>query len=178
MDERIKEYHERERKKSNIIIFGVNESEDRPRETDLNFCEDLFREVLKMNPGDTKNEEVYRVGKVAEKREDRPRQNESINGSQSDNAGYGPRNRVKVRPLIVRLEKPWMKWQIIKNARHLKNVVEDEYKNVTISPDLTLKQREESKKLRDELNEKKANGERGWFIKQGKLTQNTSQFFQ
>ena len=36
-------------------------------------------------------------------------------------------------------------------------------------PDQTRREREKSKKLRDELQEKRDNGEEGWFIKGGQL---------
>jgi len=43
---------------------------------------------------------------------------------------------------------------------------------IYISPDLTLREREADKKLRDELRQKREDGEEGWFIKRGKLVKN------
>lgn len=165
LDERIAEHiqenNERERKKSNLIIFGVEESYDREIEGrkahDMAFCEELITNVLKVET-ETKMEVVTRLGKPA------------WNGNERDTE----RGNVRRRPLLIKFENPRMKWNVISRARELKNVQEEKYKNISIVPDQTPKEREQNRQLRLQLAEKRANNETGWYIKSGKLCHNSN----
>ena len=43
------------------------------------------------------------------------------------------------------------KWNILRNARKLKDTEVEEFKKVIITPDMTERERKQDKKLRDEL---------------------------
>ena len=73
------------------------------------------------------------------------------------------------RPVLVRLKSEKMKWEILTNARKLKNAENQIMRKVGITKDMTKKEREDSMRLRMELKEKHEKGEGGWMIKNGKL---------
>ena len=62
------------------------------------------------------------------------------------------------------------KWAVIGRAKRLRNAGE-EFRRVLIVPDLTVREREEDKKLRDELRRRRDNGERRLFISKGEIVQ-------
>ena len=61
---------------------------------------------------------------------------------------------------------------ILRQATKLR--VSSTWKKVYISPDLTLKEREQGKKLREELKKRKEAGEKDIYIKSGKMHQKVS----
>ena len=76
---------------------------------------------------------------------------------------------------MVELENVGKKWEIVKNAKNLKNATRANNMNkVIVVPDLTWKQREKDRELRDQLKEKRDNGERGWYINRGQLKRESS----
>ena len=75
----------------------------------------------------------------------------------------------KLRPILVKLTETHVKWNILKNAKKIKYTEKEEYKKVFIAPDLTLKERKINKELREQLQEKRNKGEKGWYIKNGQL---------
>ena len=62
-----------------------------------------------------------------------------------------------------------MKWDILKNAKKLKEVKTGDLKDIFIVPDKTFQEREEYRALKQLLNYKINRGERGWYIRGGKL---------
>ena len=59
------------------------------------------------------------------------------------------------------------KKQILARAKSLREV--DKWKNMYISPDLTIKEREEGKILRDKLRQLRSEGQDHYIIKRGKI---------
>jgi hypothetical protein len=118
---------------------------------DENFCDNLFKE------GDMEQDfnikKVIRLGKVS----------------------YAQDPNARPRPLLVKLLNTSEKWGILKKARNLKNSTGNGMNKIIIAPDLTLKEREIKKKLRNELKEKRDNGDRDWYIKKGKLVRKNFQ---
>ena len=81
----------------------------------------------------------------------------------------------KPRPLIVRLSSVELKRNILKNAHKLKNFYDNgSTLKVFISHDLTRKQQEENKLLREMLRERKNNGEKV-FIRRGRIFSSSRQ---
>ena len=74
----------------------------------------------------------------------------------------------KVKPLLVRLQRAEKKWEIMRNVKNLSKAPMW-MRKIGIVPDLTRRQRDRDKDLRDQLKEKKDNGETGWYIKKGEL---------
>lgn len=71
--------------------------------------------------------------------------------------------------MLIKLEEEEQKWSIIRNAKNLKNESDPMKKRVGIVRDMTVKEREIEMNLRQQLNEKRQNGEEGWQIKNGRL---------
>ena len=75
----------------------------------------------------------------------------------------------KPRLLVISLEDVDTKHEILKVASQLRDSAN--WSNVYITPDLTWKEREVGRKLREDLAKRRANGEENLYIKQGKIVQ-------
>ena len=73
------------------------------------------------------------------------------------------------RPMLIKLKNEEEKWKILRNAKNLKNENNPHKRRVGITKDLTREEREQNRKLREMIKEKKAEGQEGWFIKNGEL---------
>ena len=108
------------------MIYGINESNSSiPRkrnDEDESFCRRLFREVVQVE--DVSMGQVARLGR-------------------QQNEGSRP------RPLLVKLRNGVEKWNILRNARKLKDTEVEEFKKVIITPDMTEKEIKQDKELRD-----------------------------
>lgn len=78
----------------------------------------------------------------------------------------GKSNGKMDRPLLVCLNSQIKRDQLISSWRNLDR---DKRENVYINPDLTFEERKRNKELRDELKERKANGEIGLVVRNGKV---------
>ena len=127
------EMSEREARKSNLVVYGIPEADSNLSNNDKKE-QDIteFLEVLnEIGCATNVKEEIKIAVRLGQKREDN-----------SD------------RPLLIGLKKENVKDQILDNAWRLKDST---YDDVSISPDLTKKQRSEERKLKekaDELNSK------------------------
>ena len=77
----------------------------------------------------------------------------------------------KPRPIKLELESEAEKFRILKKASKIKSTNIEEFKKIIISGDITLKQRELDKNLREELKERRMNGERNLKIRNGKVVE-------
>ena len=75
----------------------------------------------------------------------------------------------KSRPLLISLSDIATKNSILKKANKLRK--NTQYKDVFITPDLTKKEREVAKELRDELKRRKSLGEANLVIRRGKIVE-------
>lgn len=146
----IKEAEDKKSREGNLIIYNVPESEaatskDR-RSHDENMCEKLFVEGVRIDKQDFNMTNVIRLGKITP-----DQQNE------------------KPRPILVKFQNSRQKWNILKNAKNLKGYENNGMNRISIVPDLTIKEREIDRKLRNDLKAKKDMGENDWYIKGGKL---------
>lgn len=140
----VTEMEDRERRKSNLVIFGLKESgtdrktsQEQDRVTFEKLCRDL-KEVVEV-----KNS--FRLG------------------SKSDN---------KIRPLKVTLESESCRNKILLRSKHLRDF--KQYEGLYIKRDMTPLEREEDKQLREERDsrrkedEKKGIRDKIWVIRNGK----------
>ena len=145
-----KEQEEKKMRENNLVLYNAEEStksEPQDRESeDEAFCRKLINDGVKMN--DFSITRVIRLGR--------------------------PRDDRKPRPLLVKLENSKQKWNILRNAKNLRNCSEI-MRKVIITPDKTIKERETDKLLRDELKKKREKGENNWFIKNGQLVKRNFQ---
>ena len=73
----------------------------------------------------------------------------------------------KSRLLIVTLDSEETKWEVVRLAPQLRGT--DTRHNIYINPDMTKQEREEGKKLRKELAERRAKGEHNLITRRGKI---------
>jgi len=135
------ELEEKEKRKTSLIIHGIKESNsdesDEREEDDLGVVASMLHE-LKCES--TTMKKVIRLGK-------RP---EGVGDSSVD---------VKSRPIKLVVESVEEKLKIIKSAKNLRMAREGDWKDVFIHQDLTIKEREQRRKLVRELKDRKEKGE-------------------
>jgi hypothetical protein len=76
----------------------------------------------------------------------------------------------KIRPLRVKIKTFEARNEVLKRARDLKGL--NEFKSIFIAPDLTRKQQEVDKDLRDKVKKFREEGHSNVRIKQGKVIKN------
>ena len=81
----------------------------------------------------------------------------------------------RARPFKVELEAEEDKYKFLKKAARIRNTQVEKFKKIIISADLTLKQRELDKILREELKMRRDAGERNIKIKDGRIVQSTEE---
>ena len=85
----------------------------------------------------------------------------------------GPKQSTRPRLLIVTLDSTDAKLELLKLSPQLRN--SDQWRSLFINPDLTRKEREDGKKLRQELADRKGAGESNIYIRQGKIVKGPPQ---
>ena len=78
-------------------------------------------------------------------------------------------NAGKARSIKIELDKEEDKYKILKGAGKIKNVEDENLKKIIISPDMTIKQRELDRNLREELKNRRQAGETNIKIKNGRI---------
>ena len=146
----MEEAEDRKRRACNVVIYNIPEStsdetDDRISE-DTNWCLEMCEKTLEVEVNREDIDNIIRLGKRTENGEDKP------------------------RPILLRLKNEKTKWEILGNAKKLRNANSQVIKKIGITKDMTKKEREENSKIRKELKEKQDRGEKGWMIKNGKLT--------
>jgi hypothetical protein len=137
--ERIMENQDKLKRMNNIIMYNVAESVSDSaaarNKDDLNFCGSLMEKVLKVGYEDGDVTKIVRLGK------------------------YDDQHK---RPLLVEFSNAHVKNVVMGNVTNLGSA-KDDFKGVTISHDMTAKERKECKLLVDEAKKKQAE-ETGNFI--------------
>ena len=135
----VDEYVDRERRKCNLVVYGLAESiESSTTESgskDASGFQELTKDIKVNNVQVTK---VSRLGKI---------------------------QTGKQRPLSVDSERA--KWSVLKSAPMLRRCAR--WQSDFISPDLTIKEREIKRALYQELKRRKEAGEKDLVIKRGKI---------
>ena len=147
-DKRVKEIStkieeiEKERKKKNLIIFGLHESQEEEAgkryEDDERKCNQIFMKELQLQ--NVEMEKLIRIG----------RKNENRN-----------------RPLLVKMANEEERLRVLRNAKRLR--YSEEFQRVYIDRDMTAMEREKDKKLRKELKEKREKEDAWYIIRKGKV---------
>ena len=145
----IKEEEERKERKYNLVIYNLEESKkqfgkDRDLE-DLERIKDIFNNSIKVE-----NFQIVKSFRMGRKQDSNTNEN------------------TRSRPVLIKMSDEKEKWNVLKNAKELKDA-EGWKKKIGISPDLCKEDREKEKQLRTELKQKRENGERNWYIRNGKL---------
>jgi hypothetical protein len=142
--ELMKEMEERIQRSGNIIIFGLPEqcegTAEERRSRDADAVDDLLGKIDEEVPS-SQSLQIHRLGRP---REDRP------------------------RPLRVTGFTTGQKIRVIRSSKSLRST--ENYKNVFVNTDFTLRQQREARALRAELKQRRENGENDLVIYNGKIT--------
>lgn len=132
---------DKEKRKLNIVIHNIPEPSGHTYAERVEQDKATFKEMVKDAMHLSVNvTRAYRVGRPAN---DKP------------------------RLLIISLENAEVKVDVLKLAPQLRAI--EEWKNVYITPDLTWKEREEGRRLREELRRRTSEGEQNLIIRRGRV---------
>ena len=135
------DYLDKDRRKNNLVVHNLPESEGGPREDrlarDIIMFQNVMKETFRMSVAIARS---FRVGKTVENRD---------------------------RLLIIMLETPGVKQEIFRMAPQLQN--SDKWGNIYVTPDLTSAEREAARKLREELVARRRAGEENLVIRRGRI---------
>ena len=135
------DHMDREKRKSNLVVHNLPEQASDSQAERAAQDAELFRSMIRDEMKlNVKVMKSFRVGK-------------KVDG--------------KARLLIITLEEASTKHDILKQAPQLRH--SKKYVNIYVTPDLTRKERETNKKLRDELHRRKGTGETNIAIRRGKI---------
>ena len=137
---------DKERRKKNLIFYNLPESKnddvrERIKDDWVNVKKVFERKGLELKKNDLGN--MYRLGR------------DKIQG--------------RSRPLLIRFEREEQKREVLHYCKDLKLVREKESTPIFYSMDLTIKEREERRKLVAELKKRKENGQTNVAIRNGKI---------
>ena len=141
----LQNFIEKDKRKLNLVVYNLPEKSD--GDVNVRNMHDVttFVDIVKDCLGlDVHVSKSYRAGRMTSERP---------------------------RTLVLTLDNLEKKIEILENAYKLSR--SSKWKRVYIAPDRTLKEREEHKKLRDELKKRKEDGEENIFIHKGKIIQKT-----
>ena len=141
----LEEEREIEKRKCNLIFYGVPESEETipvdRMEADYQKVNEILTEKTEVTREDIRD--IFRVGK------------KSDNGTK--------------RPLMLKFHDEERKMEVLRVCKNLSIIDNNEIKTVFVNIDRTPKQREEFNKLRAEVKERTAKGEKGLIIRGNKI---------
>lgn len=157
--EALKEQEDKKVRQNNLILYQVPES-NRPsgkerEEDDTKLCKEIFESKLGCK---CEIKKVVRLGRGMT----------DLNNNSNSNRN-SPNQDSRPRLLLVKLENRSEKYEILTQAKKLSRDNDETYRRIFIGPDQTPAEREESRKLREELRRRRDCGEAGWYIKGGKL---------
>jgi len=149
VDENVAELRERERRKNNIIVFNIEESSkddsEKRKQDDKAAVHDILFELNIAT-------ELSNPVRLGPKR---------------DGSSYP-------RPMRITVEDEAMKWNVLKEAKNLRNAREEALKKVNMKKDMTPLEREKDAELRKQPLEKRKQAEEAqdqskWIIRRGRI---------
>ena len=145
LGERMKDVNDRKMRECNVVVHGLPEGEMQ----DGDKCEEIFRG--KLGVADARVENVVRLRRGR------------------GNAGETVEGRGRVAPLLVTLRNAGQKWAVVGKAKNLRSSEDATLRRVMVVPDLSAKERETDRILREELKRRRDDGERDIYIKKGRI---------
>ena len=138
---------DRERRKMNVVVHNLPEQDGDTLAERMEKDQHLFKDLIKEGMNlIVKPTKAFRVGR---KVEDRP------------------------RLLIVSLDSVETKMDVLKLASQLRHLTT--WKRIYVTPDLSKKEREENKRLREELSMRRQEGEEDLMIRRGRIVKVNSE---
>ena len=159
-----------------IIEEKVKNYLDEKKGKDERQCNLIFHNVPESKSGDTdvrKEEDQTQVHRIL--------QHLDVQISPSDieqavRLGKKTDGQERPRLLKIKLSRVEPKKQTLSRAKKLKDSKNECYNSVFISPDLTFQEREENRRLRNDLKARRDNGEENIIIRNGKIVKVSQSF--
>ena len=143
VNEEVEQKLEQFKRRKNIIIYALPEYEGRDENERDRIETDNLKQIFREINVDIDTFKIIRLGKQF--------------------------TRNKIRPVKVELKEESEKYKILKKPANIRNTEAEKFKRVIITTDMTLKQRELEKILREELKVRREAGERNIKIKGCKI---------
>ena len=143
VNQEMEERFEKFKRRKNIVVYGMPEREDRSSNERLETDNSNIRKLLGELNVNIKNFEVSRIGKQA--------------------------LRGIPRPIRIECNKESEKYEILKKAASLRFSKNTDLKKVVINSDMSFRERESQKLLREELKQRRLAGERNIKISKGRI---------
>ena len=148
VDDKNKEMEERERRKKNLVVFGIPENNN-------------------ADPVERKKHDTEKFSSVCNELGVPEVSSEILNSFRL--GATNPKN--EPRPLKIILKSEEQKRKILSKARNLKTSPNIHFQKIDVKPDLTLKERAIRKELVIQLKARQSKGETGLVIRNGKIVQ-------
>ena len=142
MNEEVDQKLEQFKRRKNLVIYGLTENQEKDTKERQKYDEILTKQIISELELEELKFKTMRIGKLA------------IN---------------KVRPIKIELEEESDKFRILKRAKNIRKTEIAKFKNIIITTDMTYKEREINKILREELKARRDAGEKNIKIKDGKI---------
>ena len=134
---------EKFKRRKNIVIYGLPEGEGRTEKEAYQMDHDNVQQLIREIGTDVETFRIIRLGKQKIKN--------------------------KTRPIKVELSEEAEKYKILKKAANVRNLEAAKFKSIIITTDMTVKQRELEKILREDLKNRREAGETDIKIKNGRI---------
>lgn len=147
------EIEDRDRRRSNLVIFGMPESASENAESRKQYdttCVSTLLEELDMDPRTAVKDSVIRLGG-------------KISSKNGKNSNAGP------RPVKIQMQDPKTCMTVLKRAKHLQNTKTEILQNLSIKRDMTPKERQIRKNLVEEMQQREKRGEKNLRIVNQKI---------
>ena len=139
----VDEYRDKERRQWNLIVYNVPEPESANSTVRKASDRDFFNSLVN----------TIGVGPV----------------DIADIVRLGSKTPNKIRPLRVQCNNMKQRRSVLANAKKLRDASSSIFKKVYVNPDLSQKQRQIQRDLRQEVARRKEAGETGLFIRRGRI---------
>lgn len=143
----VKHLSEQERRKFNLMIFRVRESNSEEANDRIKYDTDKFNEIMDKDLGLGTNNSIHAITRIGKR----------IRGNDD------------TRPMRVTMKTVEDRKRVLDRIRELRSNKDDKIVDIFIQPDLSQDEREERKKLRAELISRREAGEKDLSIRRGRI---------
>ena len=143
----VKHLSEQERRKFNLMIFRVQESNSEEANDRIKHDTDKFNEIMDTNLGLGTNTSIHAITRI----------------------GKRIRGKDETRPMRVTMKTVQDRKRVLDRIKEMRLNKEDRIVDIFIQPDLSQDERAERKKLRTELMARREAGENDLIIRRGRI---------
>ena len=142
VDEEIDQKLEQFKRRKNLVIYRLTENPEKDTKERQKYDEILIKQIISELELEDLKFKTMRIGKLITN---------------------------KIRPIKIELEEESDKFKILTRAKNIRKTQIAKFKRIIITTDMTFKEREINKILREELKARRDAGEKNLKIKDGKI---------